>query len=176
MIIFLGGSKDAGKTTTAEHIKKLDSRIAVVEPDVFFLFLPEHLSIFEKAPLCVELSAYCAQRLHQEGYIVIVAYPLTDSDYEKFRSLLTQVPQHQIFSVTLAPDKQKLLERLGLADDESEIGIWRRSIIEEQYDGVEWGSGVVNPAYPSYKIDNTLLTPDEAAQEVYAFIKMKLGE
>lgn len=154
----------------------MDQRFAVVEPDVFFPFLPDHLSIFEKAPLCVRLSALCIETLHREGYHVIVAYPITDTDYVKFRELLSAIPADELTYITLAPDKETLLMRLGLHEDTSDNARWRRSIIEEQYGGVWWGTGVVNPSYESFRIDTAALTPKEVAEAVYARIEEVLAQ
>lgn len=176
MIIFLNGSKDAGKTTTAMILKRKDKRIAVVEPDVFFPFLPDHLSILEKAPYCVELSARCARKLYEAGFLVVIAYPLTDWDHGRYRDLLEDIPEEKMLYVTLAPEKEKLFKRLNLIHDESDEGRFRRSIIEAQYERGEWGFGVVYPSYATHIVDNSDLSPEETADAVYSIIKAGLKE
>lgn len=175
MIIFLNGAKDAGKSTTATHLQQMDERIAVVEPDVFYPFLPDHLSVLEKAPHCVTLSARCAQELYDCGFIVIIAYPLTDADYVRYRSLLA-VPDSLQLVLTLAPKKERLLERVGLVDDQSDEGRYRRMAIEQHYETEGTGFGVVTTHYPAHLIDTTHQTPQETAHAVYARIRAAEAE
>lgn len=171
MIIFLNGSKDAGKTTTASIIKGMDPRFAVVEPDVFYEFLPEHLPLLEKAPYCVEMSALCIERLSQLGYHVIVAYPITKWDHERYLHLLPSIPVSDMLFITLLPEKDKLLRRLGLEHEESDEAKFRRLVIDSHYERNGGGYGVVAPEYPTHFVDNSDLTPEETAAAVYEIIE-----
>lgn len=176
MIIFLGGSKDAGKTTTAQLLLSMDPKFAVVEPDVFYAFLPDTLSILEKAPLCVYLSALCVRALHEAGYSVIVAYPLTDADHARYLELLSDIDRDEFVFITLAPDKDVLLSRLRLFDDASPEAEFRRRIIDLHYEHNGRGFGVVYGSYPTHRIDSSYFTPEETAECVYSLIEEEREE
>lgn len=170
MIVFLSGSKDSGKTTTAQILQGMDRRIAVVEPDTFFPFLPDTFSILEKAPFCVEASAWCARRLHAMGFIVLVVYPLTDTDYARYEALLADVLDGPPLCITLVPERERLLIRLGLEQDDTDEGRFRRRVIESQYERDDRGFNVVYVTHPTVTVDSTELTPEETAARVHALI------
>lgn len=126
--------------------------------DVFFQFFPDTMSIYEKAPYCIELSLDAILKLENMGYVVIVPYPISDADYERFMKRLVG---HRVTTFTLVPEKEKLLSRLRLRD--TDYAKHRRAFIEEHYKD-EYG--IVRPKYPSIIIDNSNLSPKQTAEKI----------
>lgn len=175
MIIFLNGSKDAGKTTTARLLQQWDERIAVVEPDVFFSFLPPHLPLDTQAPHCIRMSADAARYLDRQGYIVLIAYPLTDSDYARHRTSLADAVAGELPCITLAPGRDALIRRLGLEHDMSNEGTFRRACIEAHYRDRASGVSVIHTGYSDVRIDTDGHTPEETARVVHRVIQDMVG-
>lgn len=176
MIIFLSGSKDAGKTTTAKLLQQMDPTIAIVEPDVYFPLLPPQMELFEQARHCVQMSALCIRYLHRSKFTVIVPYPISNEDHDTFLQLLSDVPERKIHFVTLLPEKDVILNRVGATDPRTGDQLFRKEVIEQQYRSV-WGVGTVKPAYETHVIDNSALTPRETARELYSHIeRLKQGQ
>ena len=168
MIIFLSGSKDAGKTTTARLLEKTLPNTCIVEVDDYYPFLPSSLSLNEKAPYCVELAAKAALELHRKDFTVIIPYPISDGDYNRFKNHLTEV-WDAVYFFTLAPQKEKLLNRLKFKD--SNFAQWRKAVINEHYKEGEEDYGIVRPKYPSITIDNSDLSPAQTKNKIVAHLR-----
>jgi hypothetical protein len=170
MLIFLSGSKDSGKTATARCLRRLIPNLAVVEPDAFFPFFPETASTnadFNEIGIkCVELGALAARELHTKGYTVLIAYPLSTEDYERFMKHLRGISPSEIAIFTLVPSKEAIYERINRHHKNVRYLEHRRQNIERHYQEGAYDLGIVRPQYPSILIDNSNVTALATAKRI----------
>ncbi len=158
MIILLSGSINSGKTTVAKQLVRLLPRTAHVEVDSlreFIGWMPLAASI----PLNLENAVAVTRNFVAHGLNIIVSTPISQEEYDYLKHELEPlgVPIH---CVTLNPDLAVALTNRGTR----ELTEWELRRIPYHYE-----TGINNPPF-GIVINNTRLTPEEAAREILAFV------
>lgn len=159
MIIFINGTINSGKTTVAKILAQKIPNTANVEIDNLRNFIP-WLEISKAISINLENALSVINNFAQHGYNVIVPYPLSQENYEFFKSKLDDYAK-ELFFITLAPDMNKILANT----DDRKLTQWERDRIKYHYD-----IGIQKPSFGKI-IDNTKQTPEETAEEIFTILK-----
>jgi hypothetical protein len=158
MIILLSGSINSGKTTVAKQLVRLLPRTAHVEVDSLREFIG-WMPLAESIPLNLENAVAVTQNFIAYGLNVVLSYPLPQDDYDYLMRELEPLGA-PIHCVTLNPDLAVALTNRGTR----ELTEWELRRIPYHYE-----TGINNPPF-GIVINNTRLTPEEAAREILAFV------
>ena len=160
MIIFLNGSINAGKSTIAKLLSQKLGNSALVEVDVMREMI-EWMPLDQTLTLNLKNAVSVIRNFSQSGLDVVVAYPLSQDDYdyviESLKDLNTKI---QVF--TLAPKLEKILLNRG----KRELTDWERGRIKDHYE-----TGLHCPNFGEI-IDNSEQKPENTVE----YILNKLDE
>ncbi|MEI8249236.1 MAG: hypothetical protein WCG07_01945 [Candidatus Taylorbacteria bacterium] len=152
MIIFLNGSINAGKSTIAKILAHKIPNTALLEIDVLHAMI-EWMPIDQAVPINLENAISVIRNFYNNGFDVIVPYPLSQKNYEYVISKLKSIDT-KLYFFTLAPKIEKALTNRGAR----ELNDWEKERISHHY-----ASGITTPSF-GIIIDNSELTPDETAK------------
>ena len=111
MVIIINGSRNAGKTTTANLLAKELNKTAHIEVDVFRWFLPR-LNLEQTIPFNLENAVLVANNLLKKKFNVILNYCLREKDHAYLIRHL-KISKNKIYTVTLKPDLKTALSYRG---------------------------------------------------------------
>lgn len=155
MVIFISGSVNAGKSTTAEVVaKKLHAMF--IDFDEVGHEVPDF--VLEKdIPKVISKGIAIINELTDSGKTVVANYVLRPEDYEQLKAGLHDNKQYYF---TLAP-------RLDVAKSDRGRGIndWESQRIQHHYD-----TGIHKPGFGEV-IDNSDLTLDETADKIIKLVQ-----
>lgn len=155
--LLVNGPINAGKSTLARELRRLQPRLAHVEVDTLGDFLPE-LPLDEEIPLNLRHAALIARSLLDAGFSVVVTYPLRAEEYDALRAALAPHPVH---TVTLAPPREVALTNRGARA----LTAWELARIDHHY-----STGLHRPAF-GHVLDNSAETPAATAARVLELIE-----
>lgn len=145
MIIFINGSINSGKSTIGQLLaEKLDYEF--IEFDDVRHTIPEP-NIDKALPLVFEKGIELLNKLDENGKSVIVAYPLSQNNYDLLKNKLSTPPQ----VITLSPRLDVVLKDRG----DRKLDDAERERIKYHYQ-----IGINSPKF-GYIIDNSDLSIEE---------------
>ncbi|MEI6426423.1 MAG: hypothetical protein WCO66_03655 [Candidatus Absconditabacteria bacterium] len=159
MIIFINGSINSGKSTVAKLLTQKIPQTANIEVDSLRHFI-DWLEIDRAIPINLENTVLLIKNFVNHGYIVVVPYPISQTNYEYFEEELVEYKK-DLYFFTLAPNIQKA--QTSTAD--RKISDWEYQRIQHHYD-----IGIHNPSFGTI-IDNTNQTPKETADEILKYLQ-----
>ncbi len=167
MIIFINGSINSGKSTIAKILRKRIKQTVVVEADSFYYFIGddddiERIGIENIIPVILKNATSSIRVFAEEGYNVIVPYPISQKNHDFFVDKLNELKVPMVF-FTLAPKLEIALQNRG----GRELNDWERKRIIHHYD-----MGIHSPKFGTI-IDNSKQTPDETAEEILQYLNLE---
>lgn len=155
MLIFISGSINSGKTTTAKALaEKLGA--ALVNVDDLNDQIP-NFNLATDLDKSMDLAIQTINRLAGEGKDVVANYVVRTEDYVRLKTEIKTQPQ---IIVTLAPRIEVAQSKRG----DRELTAWEVSRIKYHYD-----TGIASPKF-GYIIDNSELTIAETVDEILKLI------
>lgn len=150
MIIFINGSINSGKSTVGQSLaKKLNYEF--IEFDDIRHTIPEP-NIDKALPLVFEKGIKLLNELDKNGKSVIVAYPLSQKNYDLLKSKLSKPP----LVITLSPSLEVVLNDRG----DRKLDDVERERIKYHYQ-----IGINSPRF-GFIIDNSDLSIKETVQKI----------
>lgn len=154
MIIFINGSINSGKSTVGQLLaKKL--KYEFIEFDDIRHTIPEP-NIDKALPLVFEKGIKLLNELDKTGASVIVAYPLSQGNYDLLKNKLSTPPR----VVTLSPSLDVVLKDRG----DRKLDAAERERIKYHYK-----IGINSPKF-GFTIDNSDLSIEETVHEILELI------
>lgn len=160
MVIFISGSINSGKTTTAKLLKKKFKNTAHIEVDDLNAMI-DWLPLEESIPINLENTLSLTLNFIEKDFNVIISYPLSKKEYEYFNKNLPLEVERFFF--TLNPRLDYALSNRG----ERELNEWEVERIRYHYK-----TCVNNPGF-GITIDNTMHTPEETVSEMLYYIEQR---
>ncbi|HEU5187316.1 MAG TPA: shikimate kinase [Candidatus Saccharimonadales bacterium] len=155
MVIFISGSINSGKTTTAKALaKKLGAEFIDIDD------LKDRITNFDLAkdiPKVIALAIDDINKLTNAGQSVVVSYPIGAKDYKQITEGLHD--KKPLF-ITLAPRLEVAQSKRG----DRELTEWEVARIKHHYD-----TGIATPAFGEV-IDNSDLSVDETVTAIERLI------
>lgn len=160
MIIFLSGSINSGKTTTAKLLVKAIPRSAHIEIDDLRAMV-SWMPLEESIPLNLKNALSLTLNFIKEEMNVVVTYPLSRDEYEYFNKNLPL--EIQRFFFTLNPRLDHALTNRG-----------DRELTELEIERINYHykTGVNDPGF-GITIDNTMQTPEETLNDILYYIEQR---
>jgi len=152
MIIFVSGSLNSGKSSTARELKKLMKNTAIVEPDAIREFIAD-IPIDKAVPIVLATTVSVIRALSQNGLNIIVPYPLSEKNQGYLNGKLRGTKK---YFFVLNPDINTIRKGRGMR---------KLTTREKQRIVHHYEIGIHNPKF-GLKIDNTKITPKQAAKMI----------
>ncbi len=159
MIIFISGSINSGKTTISQILADQIPCTALIEVDTL-RHMVSWMPLDESIPLNLVNTASLMRNFLQKKLNVIVAYPLSQENYDYLISSVKDLDTEN-FAFTLSPELEKVTQNRG----SRELTKWEIERIKHHY-----VTGISNPTFGEV-IDNTDQTPQETAKYIFNTIK-----
>lgn len=155
MIIFISGSINSGKTTTA---KALAEKIGAEFIDIDDLNdrIP-NFNLESDIPKGIAIAIDEINKLTQAGKSAVISYPIRREDYEQIKTGLIKDP----LFITLAPRLEVAQSKRG----DRELSEWEVARIKYHYE-----TGIASPSFGRI-IDTSDMTLDQVVQEIINGIK-----
>lgn len=156
MLIFISGSINSGKTTTA---KALAERIgaAYINVDDLNDTIP-NFNLATDLDKSMDLAIQTINNYTAEGKDVVANYVVREKDWRRFEKEIKTTPQ---LVVTLAPRIEVVQSQRG----ERILSEWEKSRIKYHYD-----TGIASPSF-GHIIDNSDMTIDETVDGILDIIE-----
>ena len=157
MLIFISGSINSGKTTTARILAK---RIGAANVNVDDLndTIP-NFDLAKDLDKSMDLAIKKINEYHSAGKDIVANYVVREKDYLRFEKEVLATP---LFVITLAP-------RLDIVQNQRGSRIlsdWEKTRIQYHYD-----TGIASP-YFGIIIDNSVLTAEQTVDRIVDIIKL----
>lgn len=155
--IFVSGSINAGKTTTARGLARR-LRAAHVEVDALHAFV-SWMPLSESIPLNLANAAAVARQFLAAGLDVVIDYPLSQDDHD---GLVAALRDHAeaIDAFVLAPPLEAALRDRG----DRRLNDWERARIRELYE-----ERIHAPGF-GITVDTAELTAEQTVDEILAHL------
>jgi excinuclease UvrABC ATPase subunit len=160
IVIFISGSINSGKTTTAKLLQRELSNTAHIEVDELRAMI-DWMPLEESIPVNIQNALSLTLNFLDKDISVIISYPLSRQEFEFFNKYLPQDVDRFFF--TLNPGLDYVLSNRGareLTDRETER-------IKYHYQ-----TGVNNPGF-GITIDNSIQLPEETVSEMLYYIEQR---
>lgn len=156
MVIFISGSINSGKTTTAKALaKKLDAQC--IDGDDVKEQIP-NFDLSKDIPKVIALIVAKINNLTYAGQSVVVSYPISRENYKQIlEGLHDKNPQF----ITLTPRLEIAQSKRG----NRELTEWEVARIRHHYE-----TGIASPSFGE-AIDNSELSVDETVTAIEGLIK-----
>ncbi len=155
MLIFISGSINAGKTSTAkmlaEHIGAVNINVDDLNDSIPDFNLATDLN------KSMDLAIATINRYTAKGKDVVANYVVRPGDYVRFENEIDTKPQ---FVITLAPSLEIAQGKRGGRD----LSAWEKTRVKYHYD-----TGIASPDF-GYIIDNSNLTIDETVDRILEIV------
>lgn len=155
MLVFISGSINSGKTTTARALADR-MNAAYVNVDDLNDTIP-NFNLATDLDKSMDLAIREINKYSAEGRAVVANYVVRQEDWERFDSEVEAAPQYVI---TLAPRLEVAQSQRG----ERTLSDWEKQRIKYHYD-----TGVASPSF-GHIIDNSDLSPDETVEKILGII------
>jgi cytidylate kinase len=158
MLVFISGSINSGKTTTA---RALADRLhaAYINVDDLNDTIP-NFNLATDLDKSMDLAIQKINECAATGQDVVANYVVRQRDWERFDKEIQATPQYVI---TLAPRIEVAQSQRG----ERVLSDWERQRIQYHYD-----TGIASPSF-GYIIDNSDLGIDETVERILKIIQSK---
>lgn len=160
IVVFISGSINSGKTTTAKLLQTKLPNTAHIEVDDLRAMI-DWMPLEESIPLNIQNALSVAMKFLEKGISVIISYPLSKAEFEFFNKHLPIGTDRFFF--TLNPRIDYALKNRG----ERELTEWEIERIKYHYQ-----IGVNNPGF-GITIDNTIQSPEETVSDMLYYIEQR---
>ena len=154
MLVFISGSVNAGKSTTAELLAKKIDAVFIDFDDLTKLV--SHFKLEEDIPKVFEVGIKKINQLDAEGKSVVAAWGVRPQDHDMLRDKLTVKEQ---FYITLAPRFE-----IALSDRGRGMNNWELKKIKYHYD-----TGMASPSFGEI-IDNSDMNIEQTTSKILDII------
>lgn len=156
MVIFISGSINSGKTTTAKALAQKLS-VEFIDIDDVNDRVP-NFDLAKDIPKGIALAIKDINKLTDAGQSVVVSYPIRDEDQKQITEGLHD--KKPLF-ITLAPRLEVAQSKRG----DRELTEWEVARIKHHYD-----AGIATPAFGEV-IDNSEMSVDETVSAIERLVK-----
>ena len=159
-LLWINGSINAGKSTTAAGLHQSIERSVNIELDAFSAFAAQ-IPVDEKLEYIIEDALQIASHWQRRGFLPIINGPIYGTELDlmlKWSKKLDLAP----FLITLSPPKEVAKQDRG----ERKLTDWERSRIDYHYEEcqiTQQGFGIL--------FDNSKLTEEESVSELMVLIR-----
>lgn len=155
MLVFISGSINSGKTTTARSLaERLGA--AYINVDDLNDTIP-HFNLATDLDKSMDLAIKTINEYAVDDKDIVANYVVREKDWKRFDKEVKATPQHVI---TLAPRLEVAQSQRG----ERVLSEWEKSRIKHHYD-----TGIASPSF-GHIIDNSDLTIDETVDKILDII------
>ena len=156
MLVFISGSINSGKTTTAKALAKRLGAVFVNVDDLNDTI--RNFNLASDLDKSMDLAIQTINNSTRQGEDVIANYVVRQKDFDHFENEVETQPQ---IVITLAPRLEVAQSKRG----DRELSEWEVSRIKHHYD-----RGIASPKF-GHIIDNSDLTLDETVNSILRIIK-----
>ena len=156
MLVFISGSINSGKTTTAKALAKKLGAVFVNVDDLNDTI--QNFNLASDLDKSMDLAIQTINNSTRQGKDVIANYVVRQKDFDRFEKEVETQPQ---IVITLAPRLEVAQSKRG----DRELSEWEVSRIKHHYD-----RGIASPKF-GHIIDNSDLTLDETVDSILRIIE-----
>lgn len=160
VVVFISGSINSGKTTTAKLLQSKLPNTAHIEVDDLRAMI-DWMPLEESIPLNLQNALSVTMNFLKENISVIISYPVSKEEFEFFNKHLPLDTDRFFFS--LNPRIDYALKNRG----ERELSEWEVERIKYHY-----SMGVNSPGF-GITIDNTMQSPEETVSDILYYIEQR---
>ena len=158
MLVFISGSINSGKTTTAKALaEKLDAEF--IDVDDLNDTIP-NFNLANDLDKSMDLAIKTINKSLDKGKAVVANYVVRQQDYDRFKDEINTKEQYVI---TLAPQLEVAQSKRG----DRELTDWEVRRIKHHYD-----AGIASPKF-GYIIDNSDISIDQTVDKIIDIINRK---
>jgi uridine kinase len=160
VVVFISGSINSGKTTTAKLLQTKLPNTAHIEVDDLHAMI-DWMPLEEAIPINLQNTLAVTMNFLKENISVIISYPLSKMEFEFFNKHLPLETDRFFF--ILNPRIDYALNNRGAR----ELTEWEVERIKYHY-----ASGVNNPGF-GIVMDNTMQSPAETVSDMLYYIEQR---